>query len=214
VTGISWSRLVQLTGVVFAVLVVVAVASGSGETPGGDASPTKVIAYYARHRSAIETSSILLVLAFVFEVLWAGSLLAFLRRSSEARALGPLVLAGAVLMAAGAATIGGLEYGLAHQIYHLQPQAAQTVSFLSNELFLALLIGITVFGLTSGIAILRSALLPSWLGWTAVVFGAAALVPPAAYLALIAFVLWTATASALLYLRYDDARRQPLLPRV
>jgi hypothetical protein len=53
------SRLAPLTGVIFAVLIVVAIISSGGETPDANASPAKVIAYYGTHRSEVETSAIL-----------------------------------------------------------------------------------------------------------------------------------------------------------
>jgi hypothetical protein len=199
-----WGRLASLTGVLFGVVTIAAIVSG-GETPDANASSAKVIAYYGTHRSEVETSSILFAFAFLFVVLWAASLRSYLRRTSSAEGLGALVLAGGVLMAAGALLGAGVEYGLAHQLRHLGPEAAQTVNFLSQELFLPILAGAFVFAIASGLAILRGAQLPNWLGWVVIVTGIAALVPPASFPALFVFVIWSIIVSVLMYTRTGAA---------
>ncbi len=195
-----WSRLAPLTGVLFAVLTVAGIFSG-GETPDANAGPAKVIAYYTTHRSEVETSAILFALAFLVLVLFAGTLRSYLRHAPGAEGLSSLVLAGGVLMAAGALTGAGVEYGLAHQLNHLGPQAAQTLNFLDNELFLPVLGGAFVFAVCSGLAILRGAPLPKWLGWVAIVLGIAAIIPPASFPALLGFVIWSIIVSILMYRR-------------
>jgi hypothetical protein len=132
-----WSRLAPLTGVLFGIIVVVAIITGGGETPDANARP-------------------------------AGT---------------------------------GVEYGLAHQLRHLGPEVAQTLNFLDNELFLPVLAGAFVFGISSGLAILRGVALPKWLGWVAIVLGVIALIPPTGFFALLGFVIWTVVASILMYRR-------------
>jgi hypothetical protein len=195
------SRLGSLTGVLFALVVIAAAVSG-GETPEANASAAKVVAYYGTHRSQVETSAILFAIAFLVVVLFAGSLRSYLRRTSAAaEGLSALVLAGGVLMAVGAITGSGLEYGLAHNLHALSPTEAQTLNFISNEIFLPLLAGAFVFGIASGLAILRGAALPKWLGWVAIVLGIIVLIPPIGFPALIGFVLWSLIVSILMYLR-------------
>ncbi|HEY3865199.1 MAG TPA: hypothetical protein VGL54_03835 [Solirubrobacteraceae bacterium] len=194
------SRLGSLTGVLFAVLIVAAAISG-GETPEANASAVKVIAYYGTHRSQIETSAILFAIAFLVIVLFAGSLRSYLRRTSSAEGLSALVLAGGVLMAVGAITGTAVEYGLAHNLHAISPTEAQTLNFISNEIFLPLLAGAFIFGVASGLAILRGAALPKWLGWVAIVLGIIVLIPPIGFPALIGFVLWSLIVSILMYQR-------------
>ncbi len=196
-----WSRLAPLTGVLFAVIVVVAVVTGGEETPKPSASAAKVVAYYTKHRSEIETGSIALALAFLVLVLFAGALRSYLRRTAAADGLGALVLAGSILMAGGALAATGIEYGLAHNLHDFTPEAAKTLNFISTELFLPVLAGAFIFAVCAGLAILRGAALPKWMGWVAIVIGIAALIPPASFPALLAFLLWTLIASILMYQR-------------
>jgi hypothetical protein len=196
-----WGRLAPLTGVLFAVLTVAAIVANSGESPKASAGPLKVFAYYAKHRSGVQTSAILFALAFLVLMLFAGALRSYLRRTPAAEGLGALVLAGAVLMAAGALVGGGVEYGLAHNIHSLGLEEARTLNLLSDELFLPILAGGFVFGVCAGIAILRGAALPTWLGWAAIVIGIVTIVPPASMFALLAFIVWTVVVAILMYRR-------------
>jgi hypothetical protein len=198
------SRLAPLMGVLFAAVIVVGIFVG-GETPDGNASPAKVISYYGNHGSDIETSAVVFVFAFLFLVLFAGSLRSYLRRTAAAEGLSALVLAGAVLMAAGAIMGSAVEFGLAEHLRHLTPATAQTMNLLSNELFLPVLVGAFLFAVPSGLAILRGARLPKWLGWVAIVLGIAALIPPASFPALLGFVIWSVIVSILMYLRSGPA---------
>lgn len=196
-----WSRLAPLTGVLFAVLAVVAAFSNSAESPEASASAAKVLAYYVGHRSDIETSAILFALAFLVLVLFAGSLRSYLRRTAAAEGLGALVLAGAVMMTVGALVGTGIEYGMAHNLHTFTPSELHTLNFLSDELFLPVIAGGFVFGVCAGLAILRGAALPKWLGWAAIVIGIAAIVPPVSFPALLAFLVWSIVVAILMYLR-------------
>ena len=202
------SRLAPLSGVVFFALTLAAIFTG-GETPNADASAAKVIAYYASHRSAVETSAILIALAFLFLVLFAGSLRSYLRRTPAAEGLAALSLAGAVVMAVGALIVTGIEYGLAHNLSDLTPVSAQTLSFLSNELFLVVIGGGLLFALPSGLAILRGAELPKWLGWVAVALGIFFVIPFLIFPALLGTLVWTAIVSVMIYLRSGPASAEP-----
>ncbi len=193
-----WGRLAPLTGVLFAVLTLAAVFIG-GETPNANASAAKVIAYFTSIRSQVETSNIMFALAFIVVVLFAAALRSYVRSTAEG--LGALILAGAVIMAVGAVTVSAIEYGLAHHIGELRPGTAQTLNVLSNELGLPILAGAFVFAICSGLAILRGAALPKWLGWVAIVLAIAVLIPPAGFPALFGFVIWSIVVSVLMYRR-------------
>lgn len=196
-----WSRMAPLTGVLFVVLTIVAVFSNNAETPKPSAGAAKVFAFYSAHRSEVETSGIMFALAFLVLVLFAGAVRAYLRQNGASEGLSALVLAGGVLMATGALAATGIEYGLAHNLHYFSPEAAKTLNFISNELFLPVLAGGFLFGVCSGLAILRGSALPDWLGWVAIVIGIAVLVPPASFPALLAFLIWSLVVAVLMYLR-------------
>ena len=83
---------------------------------------------------------------------------------------------------------------------HLAPAAAQALNVLALKLLLPVSAGGLVFGIASGLAILRGAQLPKWLGWAAIVIGIAT-ATPAGLLGLVAFIFWSATVSILIWKR-------------
>jgi hypothetical protein len=199
-----WSRLAPLTGAVFVVLAIVAVVVSGEETPKASASAAKVVSFYSEHHSAIERGAILFALTFLALVLFAGALRSYLRRTSGCEGLAAMVLAGAILMAVGALAGTGVEYGIAHNLHDLSPEAVKTLNFVSTELFLPVLAGGFIFGMCAGLAILRGADLPNWLGWVAVLLGIAAIVPPASFIALGVLVLWSLVVTIIMYRRSGE----------
>jgi len=198
-------RLAPLTGVVFAVLAVAAFGTASG-APSETASGTRVIAFYEAHGSSAKTSDYLWMFSLAFFLLFAGSLRGYLRRTPSAATLSSVVLAGAAVLTAGGCVYFGFDFALASVPSHLAPAAAQALNVLALKLFLPVSAGGLVFGIASGIAILRGAQLPNWLGWAAIVIGIAT----AGLIGLVAFIFWTATVSILIWKRSrTDLGAQP-----
>ena len=201
-------RLAPLTGVVFAVLAVAAFGTASG-APSETASGTRVIAFYEAHGSSAKTSDYLWMFSLAFFLLFAGSLRGYLRRTPSAATLSSVVLAGAAVLTAGGCVYFGFDFALASVPSHLAPAAAQALNVLALKLFLPVSAGGLVFGIASGIAILRGAQLPNWLGWAAIVIGIAT-ATPAGLIGLVAFIFWTATVSILIWKRSrTDLGAQP-----
>lgn len=71
-----------------------------------------------------------------------------------------------------------------------------------------------IFGICSGLAILRGADLPNWLGWIAVLLGIAAIVPPASFIALGVLVLWSLAVTILMYRRSSEPTPASATPAV
>ena len=205
------TRLAPLTGVIFAVLVVVAGVAG-GESPGTNEPTAKIVSYYAKESSQVKTSAVLFSLAFLFVVMFAAALRSYLRRTPAAEGLSALVLAGAVLMAAGVLLGAGVEFGLANEIHHLGPESVKTLNFINEEMaFLPVIGGAFLFAIGSGLAILSGAQLPRWLGWVAIVLAIAVLIPPASFPALLGFAIWSVIVSILMYRRTGPDASAPRL---
>ena len=130
-----WSKLAPLTGVLFAVLTVVAVITG-GEAPNADARPGSG-SRYSTHASEVETSSILIALAFLALVLFGGALVLYLRRAPGAE--GPLrARAGrhGARWPSARSRPRGSNTRSPTKSAHSGLEVAQTLNVLSNELFL------------------------------------------------------------------------------
>jgi hypothetical protein len=157
------SRLAPLTGVVFAALSAATIVI-TPNSPSSSASGATVVAFYKAHHSVELDSVIIGVFALAFFLGFAATLRSYLRRSEAAEGLSALVLAAAVLLVVGLAISAGFAYTLADLPNRLAPATAQTLNMLDEDVFFAMAVGVGLFGIASGLAILRGGHLPRWLG--------------------------------------------------
>jgi hypothetical protein len=193
------SRLGPLTGVVFSLLAIAGFATAQ-KPPGAKADGARVVAFYQAHGTSQKVADLLLMLAFAVFLFFAGALRGHLRRIPAAGGLGAVLLAGAAVLTAGAALFFGCDFALASAPADLAPAAAQALNVLALYLVLPVMAGGFVFGVASGLAILRWAPLPRWLGWVAILIGIG-IATPALIGALILLFLWTATVGVLVFRR-------------
>jgi hypothetical protein len=195
-------RFAPLAGVLFVLLVIVAVIVG-GESPSADDSLQTVLEYFEGDKDSAIASSIILALAVVPFLWFAGVL-----RSVLAAAEGPparlanTAWGGAILIALGVTLLSGFAFAAADTVDDVPPEATQTLSVLQADLFFPVAVGAAVFLLASGLAIVRSGALPAWLGWAGLVLGVAAMTPtPAAFVAIILMLVWIVAISVMLFQR-------------
>ena len=195
-----WSRLAPLTGVLFVALVVAANVL-TGSTPGSKATATKVITFYHSHRAREDTAAYLTGLSLFVGLFFYGLLRSHLRRVAATERLAAIAFAGAVLFAVGGGLSAGITLTLADVPTRLDASSAQALNLLRNDLTVFLLLaGIAVLLFASGLAIVRTALLPRWLGWFALAFGVVGLTP-AGFVSFLAVGVWTLGVSIVLYMR-------------
>ncbi len=193
-----WYRLAPLAGLVFVALLIVATLLG-GNPPDPNAAGTKVIAYYHSHRTRQEVAAYLIGLSLFFGLLFYGYLRTYLRSVPETAPLAALAFGGAVLFAAGGGVFAGAQFALADVPTHLDASSAQALNLVERDLSIFLqTAGIGVLMFAAGLAIVRSRLLPAWVGWFGIVFGIVS-ITPAAFIAFPAVGLWTAIVSVLLF---------------
>jgi hypothetical protein len=193
-------RLTPFTGIVFVILAVAGMATAQ-VPPGVKASGETVLAFSKAHAGSQRIADQLLIAGFAFFVFFAGSLRAHLRRSPEAEAASTVALAGAAVMAGGVAVYIGLDFAANAAPYALDPAAAQALNVLALQLVFPLSLGGFVFGIAVGVAILRSTVLPAWLGWTSIVIG----LTPLWIIQVLLLYVWTVVVSVLLYRHSDTA---------
>jgi hypothetical protein len=195
----NWSRGASLTGVAFTVLVAIG-AVLSGSAPADTASGQAVIAFYLEHGAQQKAAVVVLAFAFVALVFFAGWLRVYFRQQTSRDGLTATALAGAALLAAGQTISAGLAWTLASAPGHLQPAAAQALNVARNDMVITSAAGWLIFSGVTGLAIIRSQALPSWLGWLSIVI-AIVVVTPAEFAAFLAFALWTVIVSVLTWRR-------------
>ena len=171
-----------------------------GNTPDSDASAQHVVAFYHSNRHSQIASDFLLAYAVIFGLFFGAALRSYLRARSKSDGLIALGFAGMIVFAIGTTTLAALDYAAADNPTKITPAAEQALNVLANDVFLAFLIGLGVFLLGNGIAIVRTKALPRWLGWIAVV-GSVVAVTPAGWFVLFGLLGWTLVVSVLMFIR-------------
>jgi hypothetical protein len=193
-----WSKRAPWTGIA-AVAFFVAAFIISGETPDFDATPKEILDFYGDDQTAQVIASIALLYGGVLLIFFAATLRSALR---EAEALSTLVLIGGTGVGIGAVIFGGLNFTLtdlanSDNVNTIDPGALQALNSLNSDFFFPLVLGTSVFLLSSALAVLNTTVLPRWLGWIALVLGIAALTP-VGFFAFLLMGLWIIIAAVLL----------------
>jgi len=151
--------LAPLTGLVFIVLVIVGFIV-QGEPPEASDDLQDIVSFYKDDKDSIEAGVFILALGTVFFVFFANYLRTVFRETS----LSATILVGAAIFAVAGGIDGMILVGTAEAIDDLEPASVQTLQALWDNDFVPFAIGITVFLVSIGVCILRTAVLPNWLG--------------------------------------------------
>jgi hypothetical protein len=201
----SLRRLAPLTGIVFAALLVVTFFF-TPSAPSQHDTGVQVLAHFRLHHSAIVLGNFCGALAVIFFIFFAGTLRSFLRGQEGGEGLSAVALGGAVLLGAGGAIFSSLEWALSETRNSISPAAAEAINVLSNNLFWPFEAGLVVFSIAIGLAILRTAALPKWLGWVMIVVGVVG-VTPVGFFAFFAVMIWSVIVAVMLYRRGGEPAR-------
>jgi hypothetical protein len=182
-----WSGL-GLLGGAYAVLFVI--ANFLITQPGSGSTGAAVVKYYHDR----QTSEMVGVFAAAFAVVALAFFLAALRRrlsgTDDGRLLANVVTAGGAVYAVGLMMMAATVVALVDAANNNLAGPAQTLNVFSNDLWVPAIAGLAMLGLGTGVAALRSATLPKWLGWASVVFGVMALAGPVGAIAFLVSPLW------------------------
>jgi hypothetical protein len=197
--GPRWTRLLPLTGVIFAV---VAMAGNLviGDFPDTDTPVGKLTSYYAGHHTQVGRGGVLLGYSVVFFALFGVALCARVRRSAAAPVISGGVLLGVTMVAVDMLTSSDAYYTLGQIAGQptTSPQALQAWHITGaiggvGADSIVLLLAIAAAG------ILANAL-PRWLAWSALVL-AVMHFTPLGFLAFLLFYVWAVAAGIALTVR-------------
>ena len=193
-------RLAPLTGVGFPILIIVSFFV-SGTTPDID-DPTPEIVSFWQDNSGRQSASAYLAGIAALCLLWFGGSLrrAILRGEGGDGRLAAISFGGTITAAIGLLLLAGVTFTLADAADNVPPEGVHALMALSYDLFLPLAGGAVVLLAAAGLAFIRTAVLPRWLGWAALVI-ALAILTPAGFVGLLAWLLWLAVVAILLYVR-------------
>jgi hypothetical protein len=201
--GTRAQRWLGVAGLVFVVLVVVAVVTSSNVT--AHSSAAQVVASVHKHKSAIQFGAFATGLAVLEGLFFLWYLREYLCEVVSNRRLATLAFAGVIIFATSGTLGAGIRLSMADAVDHVDPIVLQTLNVLQNDLntFMAGA-GTAVFLVANGIAIIRNGPLPTWVGWAGVVLGilgALAGAPAAA--------LWILIVSIVILVRAGQAVAAP-----
>lgn len=193
--------LVPLTGIVAMALLIGSIIV-QGSPTSADHPPSQVAQWYQDNKSAAEISSFIGVVAAALLIFFG----AYLRKVLEA-AEGPnsmlpiLAVIGLTIVAIGGAIDGMLLFAAAEAADDIPGTEIQVIQAIWDNDFLPFFLGVLVFLWSVGISVLRSGVLPKWLGWFAIVFGVVALAGPIGFIGALGAGVWVIIASIMLSMR-------------
>jgi hypothetical protein len=216
-----WARLTAAAGIAFVVLMAAAVIL-MGEEPAPDTSIAGVQAYFVENRSSVLAASYLDGVGALILVGFAAGLAGLAQRSSSDpwSVIGRLIVGGAVATAAVAVVLDMARAALAFRAADAEPATVQVL----YDLYLMplVLLPFATFQAAVGAGILRSTVLPRWLGWSALVLAALSLTgaagngDPRGPVAMLGFIggfalfgLWTLVVCGMLLARRELAEPAP-----
>jgi len=187
-----------VVGLVF-VAAYLAVAFLLGE--GQDAtkkSADQLVTYYRDHDTEQTIGALLIGVAAIALLFWAGHLHRVLRDAEGPTGiLSAVAFAGAIVFAGGALVGATIHFALADYSDHtdvVDPQVFQALNAFDWNNFLFFPVGLGTMLLASGISVVRHGALQKWLGWVAIVL-AVIFVTPAFPVALFGTAAWVLAVS-------------------
>jgi hypothetical protein len=192
--------LVPLTGVAFIVVGIVSFIIG-GEPKSADEPVREVVDYYIDNKDSIEVAAFIGIAASLLLIFFGAYLRKVLHAGApEGEMLSLVSFIGFVLVAVGFAIDTTIGFALSERAEDIDPVAVQALQALWDNDFMPVLLGVIVFLWATGLSVIRSGVLPKWLGWVMVVLGAAALTP-AGFVSVIGSAILVAALSIVLSLR-------------
>jgi hypothetical protein len=182
----------------------------AGEPKDADDGAAEVAQWYIDNKDSAQIGAFIGLVAAVPLIFFGG----YLRKVLEPAGglLSTLPLIGLTIVAIGGAIDSMLLFAAAEAADDITAPQIQTIQAIWDNDFFPILLGIMVFLWSVGIAVLRSDVLPKWLGWFAIVFGVVALAGPIGFVSFPAAFLWVIIAGVLLTMRARSMTARPAAP--
>jgi hypothetical protein len=189
-----------LTGVAFVVLLIIGLIVG-GEPPDATDEVQEIVDFYVDDKDKIQLGGAISIIATSLLV-WFGAVLRNWVRTPDGRGrvLGDVLFAGTIIAATGSAIDGTISFALAEAAEDIDPTAVQALQALWDNDWMPLALGLQLFLLASGLALLRHTGVLKVLGWIGVLLGIVALTP-VGFVAFLAGGVWLIVLSVILTLQ-------------
>jgi hypothetical protein len=189
-----------LTGVAFIVVLIVSFVV-AGEPKSADDPVNEIVDFYVDNKDSVEIGAILSAVAGVLLIFFGGYLRKVLRAAGgDGEYLSLISFVGLAIVAVGASIDATISFALAEAADDIDPIAVQALQALWDNDFVVFQLGVLAFIWATGISVIRSGVLPKWLGWVLIPFGIAGVTPIGFVSAMIA-AIWILVVSIMLTLR-------------
>ncbi|HMK97701.1 MAG TPA: hypothetical protein VK425_09165 [Acidimicrobiales bacterium] len=203
-------RWTAIGGLVFVVLLVLDLVLFS--LPGTRGSAATVASSYAAHKNAVGVSAYLIAVAVLEGVFYFWYLRDLICTAEPNKRLATIGFAGALLFAASGGLAGGLYWAAYELVGHAPAATFQALNAMQNDTVAFLLgPGVAIFLVANGAALIRSGILPKWLGWLGVLGGVVAIVLPVA-LGPYAAGVWVLVTSVVMLVHNPVGRAATAIP--
>jgi len=204
----KYEWLAPLTGVAFVVILILGFIVG-GEPPDVKEPAQEIVDHYVDNKDSVQIGVLMELIAAALLLFFAGYLRKILRAApGEGGMLPAVALAGATVMAVGAALDGTISFVLAESADDIEPAAVQALQALWDNDWPPIALGAAVLLLASGLSIALYGALPRWLGWVAILLGVIGLTP-IGFVSFLAGGIWILIVSVLLTLQARAATQPP-----
>jgi hypothetical protein len=195
----SWARYAPLSGLLAVALLVASIIVTGFDSVDSNDSTLTVVEFWRDNDSQQVAGAFLGALSLVPFLWFLGSLRSALRTAEGGTGrLSAIAYAGGIVLAATAAVDASIQFAVAESVGDVPPGVTQTLSVLYNDFFLGFPVGVATLLLAASLVILRTKVVPVWLGWVAFVLGIVALTP-AGFFAFLVVLAWIAVMSVVLF---------------
>jgi hypothetical protein len=195
----SWARYAPLSGLLAVAILVVSIVIAGFDSVDTNDSVTKVVDFWKDNDSKQSAGAILGAISMVPLLWFLGSLRsAFRAAEGESGRLSAIAFAGGIVLVGFGLVDSALQFAVAESVGDIPPVATQTLSALYNNFFFGFPVGTGTLLLASALVILRTRVLPAWIGWVALVLGIVSLTP-AGFFAFPLVLVWIAVVSVFLF---------------
>ena len=210
----SWARYAPLSGVVAVALLVVSIIVTGFDSVDTNDSTQKVVEFWSDNDGQQVAGAFISALSLVPLLWFLGSLRSALRTAEGGTGrLSAIAFAGGIVLVGFGAVDSSIQFAAAESVGDVPPAVTQSLSVLYGDFFLGFPVGVGTLLLASGLAILRTRVLPAWLGWVALVLGVIS-ITPVGFFAFFVVLAWIAVVSVMLFQQQPRTTPPPAAPAV
>ena len=202
------NRWLPLSGLLFVVLVLVAVVGLAGDTPGSDATAAELASFYDEEEVRQAIGAFVWAASIPFLVFFA---VCVARRFPDVQQVWQQVLVGgSVLTGAIVAILSAAHFAMVDGANNDVSAGLQALSLIGANGWVAFNAGFGVMMLGAAGCLIPRLRSYRWLGWIALVLGIALFIPFADFIALILTLVWIIVVSVMLFRDTDAATGSPI----